>query len=132
MSQSALPEPSYAEVKLTAPPETVARLMEALGTTGEVLFDHRGEPGTRGDIVCTARVAVIPPSPAPSATGTVEVVVQSALTADTSRWPGLDEPAGAGQFEEALAAALASLDGVDAVRSRTVAVTTRSPRPAAG
>ncbi|MFE9291945.1 hypothetical protein [Streptomyces olivaceus] len=131
MSQSVHPEPSYAEVKLTAPPETVARLMTALGTTGEIIFDHRGEPGARGDIVCTARVAVIPPSSAPRAAGTVEVVVQSALSADTSRWPGLDAPAGAGQFEEATAAALAGLDGVDAVRSRTVAVT-RLPRPAAG
>ncbi|MFJ1975472.1 hypothetical protein ACIO93_43540 [Streptomyces sp. NPDC087903] len=39
-----------------------------------------------------------------------EVVVQGTLSADTARWPGLDEPEGAERFEAVAAAALGGLD----------------------
>ncbi|MEU5196113.1 hypothetical protein AB0G86_18985 [Streptomyces scabiei] len=133
MSQPAgAPEPSYVQVRLTGPPEAVAGLMTVLGGASQIIFDHRAEPDTRGDVSCTARVVVLPPSPAVSASKQAEVVVQSTLSADTARWPGLDEPAGIERFEAVTAAALAGLDGVDGARSRVVAVTGSPVAPASG
>lgn len=133
MSQPAgAPEPSYIQVQLSGPPETVAGLMAVLGGAGEIIFDHRAEPDTRGDVVCTAQVVVLPPSPVGSASKQAEVVVQSTLSADPARWPGLDEPAGAERFEAVAAAALAGLDGVHGARSRVVAVTGSPAAPASG
>jgi hypothetical protein len=133
MSQPAeAPEPAYVQVRLSGPPEAVAGLMAVLGGAGEIIFDHRAEPDIRGDVSCTARVVVLPPSPAVSASKQAEVVVQSTLSADTARWPGLDEPAGIERFEAVTAAALTGLDGVDGARSRVVAVTGSPVAPASG
>lgn len=131
MKQPVRPTVSYAGVELSGPPETVARMMTALGEAGEIIFDHRAEPDVRGNVLCTARVAVVSPSPAPSASGTVKVVVQSTLRANAARQPGLDEMAGAEEFEAEVATAIDGLAGVEDVRSRVVAVT-RLPGPPAG
>jgi len=133
MSQPAgAPEPWYAQVQLSGPPEVIAGLMTVLGGASEIIFDHRAEPDTRGNVSCTARVVVFPPSPVVRGTKQADVVVQSTLSADTAHWPGLDEPAGIERFEAAAAAALAALDGVDGARSRVVAVTRSPVAPASG
>lgn len=124
--QSVESGPSYAEVTLKAPPQTIARLMTALGEASEIIFDLRGEPDARGDATCTARVAVLPGPPAPDTTDKVAVVVQSTLSAATVRRTGLDDRSGAEQFEAEVSAALEGLEGVAEVSSRVVAVT-RSP-----
>ncbi|MFF7953965.1 hypothetical protein [Streptomyces griseorubiginosus] len=126
------PEPAYAQVQLSGPPEAVAGLMAALGGASQIIFDHRADPDTRGNVSCTARVVVLPPPAAVTGSTQAEVVVQSTLSADTARWPGLDEPAGIERFEAAAAAALDGLDGVDGARSRVVAVTRSPVAPASG
>ncbi|WP_330342663.1 hypothetical protein [Streptomyces sp. NBC_00557] len=116
--------PQYTKVELSGPPEAIARLMAALGEAGEIIFDHRSAPDTRGDVACTARVATLSAPQQPvQASGTAEVVVQSRLSVDAARWPGLGEPEGARRLEASTAAALAALDGVDAAEGRLVAVT---------
>ena len=121
------PHPSYARVQLTGPPETVALIMAALGEAGEIIFDHRSPPDDRGHVACTARVAVLS-SPVPADASRAEAVVQSRLTVDVSRWPGLGGQAGAARLEDSAAAALTALDGVGEARSRLVAVAARPAR----
>ncbi|MFB6984634.1 hypothetical protein ACNPQN_32825 [Streptomyces sp. NPDC056297] len=115
-------EPSYTKIEMSGSPEAVAQLMAALSGVGEVIFDHRSTPNTRGDVVCTARVATFP-SPGPDNTSRPgEAVVQSTLSIAPDFLPALSEQAGSEKFEAAAAAALTALDGVHAVRSRLVAV----------
>jgi hypothetical protein len=116
-------QPSYARVQLNGPPEAVARLVAALGDAGEIIFDlpsTEGDP--RGDVTRTVRVATFPaPGPALSARRTA-VVVRSGLSGDTVRRPGLDGLVGAELLEAGTAAALAAMGGVEAVRTRLVAM----------
>ncbi|MFG3207348.1 hypothetical protein [Streptomyces sp. NPDC048192] len=116
--------PQYTKVELSGPPEAIARLMAALGEAGEVIFDHRSAPDARGDVTCTARVATLATQQQPAqVSGAADVVVQSRLSVDAARWPGLGQAAGAQRLETSVAAAVTALDGVDAARARLVAVT---------
>lgn len=124
MSQpSEIPESSYTKIQLSGPPEAVARLMVALSGVGEIIFDHRSAPDARGEVTCTARVAILAPSRlGGDAPRRGEAVMQSTLEIGPDRWHGLGEQAGAKQLEAAAAAALTALDGVHGARSRLVAV----------
>ncbi|MFI2437132.1 hypothetical protein [Streptomyces sp. NPDC018693] len=114
-------QPSYSAVKLSGPPEAVARLMAALAAAGEIIFDHRSAPDVRGDVACTAKVVTY--EAAGEQAGQAEVVVQSTLRLDTVRRPGLGQDEGARRLEEDATAALAAVEGVrEVVASRLVAV----------
>ncbi|MEU5193719.1 hypothetical protein AB0G86_06595 [Streptomyces scabiei] len=116
-------QPSYSAVQLSGPPEAVARLMAALATAGEIIFDHRSAPDGRGDVACTAKVVTYEAASKGAAGGQAEVVVQGTLRVDTVRRPGLGQDEGARHLEEDVAAALAAVEGVhEVVGSRLVAV----------
>ncbi|WP_440581074.1 hypothetical protein [Streptomyces sp. PT19] len=116
-------QPFYSAVELSGPPGAVAQLMAALSAAGEVIFDHRSEPDTRGDVRCTAKVVTYEATGQGPVPGQVEAVVQSTLRLDTARRPGLGQDEGARRLEEDAAAALAAVEGVSEVASsRLVAV----------
>ena len=116
-------QPSYTAVELSRPPEAVARLMAALATAGEIIFDHRSAPDARGDVACTAKVVTYEAAGQEAAAGQAEVVMQSTLRLDTVRRPGLGQDEGARRLEEDATAALAAVEGVQqVVGSRVVAV----------
>lgn len=116
-------QPSYSAVKLSGPPEAVARLMAALATAGEIIFDHRSAPDARGDVACTAKVVTYEAAGERAVPGQTEVVVQSTLRLDTECRPGLGQAEGARRLEEDATAALAAVEGVRGVAgSRLVAV----------
>ncbi|MFI9772747.1 hypothetical protein ACIHJG_38800 [Streptomyces sp. NPDC052415] len=116
-------QPSYSAIKLSGPPQAVARLMAALATAGEVIFDHRSAPDARGDVTCTAKVVTYEAAGHEAVAGQAEVVVQSTLRLDTAYRPGLGQDEGARRLEEDATAALAAVEGVqDVVGSRLVAV----------
>ncbi|WP_327411178.1 hypothetical protein OG458_42490 (plasmid) [Streptomyces sp. NBC_01281] len=117
------PGPSYTKVQLSGPPDEVGRLMAALGSVGEIIFDSRSEPDARGDVSCTARVATHPsPRPVDPSVQQADVTVQSTFRLGTAAWPCLPGRAGAQQLEEAVDAVLAGLPGAGYPRSRVVAV----------
>jgi hypothetical protein len=124
MSESLRPaQPSYSAIKLSGPPQAVARLMTALSTAGEIIFDHRSAPDARGDVACTAKVVTYEAAGQEAAAGQAEVVVQSTLRLDTVCRPGLGRDEGARRLEEDTTAALAAVEGVqEVVGSRVVAV----------
>ncbi|MEU5196117.1 hypothetical protein AB0G86_19005 [Streptomyces scabiei] len=97
--------------------------MAALGDAGEVISDLPSkEADLRGDVTRTVRVATFPaPDPALSA-GRAAVVVQSGLGVDTERWPGLDGLMGAELLEAGTTTAHGAMEGVEAVRTRLVAM----------
>lgn len=124
MSESLQPaQPSYSAVQLSGPPQAVARLMAALATAGEIIFDHRSAPDARGDVACTAKVVTYEAASQEAAAEQAEVVVQSTLRLDTVRRPGLGQEESARRLEEDATAALAAVEGVQqVVDSRLVAV----------
>lgn len=120
---SEIPEPSYTRVQLSGPPQAVARLMAALGSAGEIIFDHRAEPDVRGDVECTARVATYSAPGPKQAPGRTAAVMQSTLILDAVCWPLTDECGDTQRLEACADAALSEVEGVHAVSSRLVAVT---------
>ncbi|MGZ2361700.1 hypothetical protein LRE75_34340 [Streptomyces sp. 372A] len=124
-----LSQPSYSAVELSGPPQAVARLMAALATAGEVIFDHRSAPDVRGDVACRAKVVTYDAAGTAVQARQVEAIVQSTLLLDTMRRTGLGQGEGSRQLEEDAAAALAAVEGVaEVVGSRLVAVVSSAGR----
>ncbi|WP_406257162.1 hypothetical protein [Streptomyces chartreusis] len=107
---------------MSGPPETVAVMMAALGSAGEIVFDARSSPDPRGDVTCTARVAHASVSGPMADPDRADIVVQAAFTADAASWPDLAGQ-GAADLEAAVSSALSSLPGTHRASSRIVAVT---------
>ncbi|MEE1737051.1 hypothetical protein PUR49_11145 [Streptomyces sp. BE147] len=121
MTTASAPGPSYTAIELTGAPDRVSRIVAAIGSTGEIIFDSRSEPNPRDEVTALVRVLTHDPeSTAPA--GTAAVTVQAVLDVDTAAWPGLPAPSAVEQIEAATAAALRDLTGGREARSRVIAI----------
>ncbi|MGW6144428.1 hypothetical protein [Streptomyces sp. NPDC055140] len=120
MDRNSAPGPAFTQVQLTGPAEEVARLMQTLTGTCEVIFGPIVQPARGGEVSCTAQL-VSHPSPAPVAKGqSASVAVQAVLEVGPDAIPGLPSPEAVQQVEAAVSAAVSALPGVRGASSRVV------------
>jgi hypothetical protein len=113
------PDPQFARVELTGPPEHVATLVSLLGQEARILYDTSSPPDGRGDI--TRRIEVVTHHTPDAGDGVrVAVTLQAVLDIDSTVWPQVGT-ASAG-LQEAVTSALGTVRGVDRADTRVVAV----------
>lgn len=122
-TQSPSPGPAFTRVQLIGAPGEVDRLMAALSSVAEVIFDSPSEVNAEGEVERTAHVVTHPVPRPPSPERGVSITVQAVLETESGAFPRLPESPAAREVEESVAEALRGMPQVRVVAgSRVVSV----------
>ncbi|MEW2259801.1 hypothetical protein [Streptomyces sp. NPDC047869] len=111
--------PAFTEVRLAGPAAEVARLVEKLSGSAEVIFDSPSKTGASGDVERVLHL-VTHAEPRPVTGEGVSVTVQSVLEAEGGAFSELPGPAAVQDVEQAVKGVLQELPQVRQVSSRVI------------